>query len=643
MAGIETDEASGRALPPFTVEAGQTSLQDIADKKVVANGYHRSEGSFGGENPSITLVRINGNQPGFKPDETITSDKNISPNGWYGKLLDTHANKIDLTISQRFDESNDEKTFITSKRDTLLKFNDTSSDYLLHGFQIKNKPMSGDGITYKKDKNTPFENNDPVIYGFEVIVDSVSSPLLNGSVEDFIKQFSVISEIQSRQPIIKEFKQQFIKLFKTNYSVRGITQSDTQQSSIVDNGGELSKYANSVSQKNQFRPGKTAYMSYYMQKISGLSKLVESNTSGTKKYLAEYRKDLITLSFLEDVSATMGTLSQLYKLLYWSKPNGKGLVPENLLRFNCDIIVSECRNFNRVREAMDSGNLEIIKDNVSRYIYSLKECQLFFDKMPHDDAIDMGAIKAFETHEVSFDYKYSTLKFERWMSDKARFGNYVGYNDGSIWRRYSTLGTELPKFYTNGTINDKKYANTLKQQGVMDAEILRKVGPYTENKQEIMNSVSSSTQSTPGITEMKAESMGKKLAKKAANFAISEVNNQINLRKRLLNDTINKIRNAFGLGGLKTEPKRVYPKPYTPHSFGIFFDVRNDLYNFLGEEVSSIIQGGANVIDPTREPGGNYKINPFKGGWGKGRNIYKSNVDQTKNTLGAISKRFGKR
>lgn len=642
MAGIETDEAAGRVGPPYTVEAGQTSLQDMADKKVIQNGYHRSEGSFGGENPSITFVRINGNQPGFKPDETITSERNISPNGWYGTLLDTHLNKIDLSISQRFDESNDEKTFMTSKRDTLLKFNDTSSDYLLHGFQIEGKPMSGDGISYK-NKNTPFENNDPVVYGFEVIVDSVSSPLLNGAVEDFIKQFSAISEIQSREPIIKEFKQQFVKMFKTNYAVRGITQSETRQSSIVNNASALSKYANSPSQKNKFRPGKNAYMSYYMQKISGLSKLVESNTSASKKYLAEYRKDLITLSFLEDVSATMGTLSHLYKLLYWSKPNGKGLVPENLLRFNCDIIVSECRNFNRVREAADSGNLEIIKDNVSRYIYSLKECQLFFDKMPHDDSIDMAAIKPFDLHEVSFDYKYSTLKFERWMPDRARFGNYVGYNDGSIWRRYSTNGTELPKFYTNGDIANRRYANSLNQQGVKDAEILKKVGPYVENKKEIINFVSSSTQSAPGITQIKAESMGKKLAKKVANFAISEINNQINLRKRLLNDTINKIKNTLGLGGLKTEPKRVYPRPYTPHSFGIFFDVRNDLYNFLGEDISSIIQGGANIIDPTKEPGGNYRANPFKGSFGRGRNIYKSNVDQTKNTLNEISKRFGKR
>jgi hypothetical protein len=30
------------------------------------------------------------------------------------------------------------------------------------------------------------ENNDPVMFGFEIVIDSVSSPLLNGSITDFL-------------------------------------------------------------------------------------------------------------------------------------------------------------------------------------------------------------------------------------------------------------------------------------------------------------------------------------------------------------------------------------------------------------------------------------------------------------------------
>ena len=103
-------------------------------------------------------------------------------------------------------------------------------------------------------------------------------------------------------------------------------------------------------------------------------------------FLTDYNKDVIKLNFLEDLSATMGTLAHLYKLLYWSRPNGKGLIPENLLRFNCDIIVSECRNFNRVRKAANtSGDLEIIKDNVKLHqllaALFLNQCHVIWELM----------------------------------------------------------------------------------------------------------------------------------------------------------------------------------------------------------------------------------------------------------------------
>ena len=116
-------------------------------------------------------------------------------------------------------------------------------------------------------------------------------------------------------------------------------------------------------------------MSYYLKKVGGLKDLSENNGSNSFKYLTDYRKDVITLDFLEDVSLTLGTLSNLYKLLYWSKPNGKSIIPENLLRFNCKIIVSELRNFSRVKAS--GRRVDVIKDNLSRYVYNLKECQLF--------------------------------------------------------------------------------------------------------------------------------------------------------------------------------------------------------------------------------------------------------------------------
>ena len=152
-------------------------------------------------------------------------------------------------------------------------------------------------------------------------------------------------------------------------------------------------------------------MSYYLKKIQGLEMLIESNQPAKKKYLTDYRNDVVKLTFNEDVSSSMGTLAHLYKLLYWSKSGGKNVIPENLLRFNCDIIISEVRNLNRVRKAIDTGNLEVIKENVSRHVYSLRECQLYFDQPAHDNEIDMAqAAKEFDNFVVTMDYKYVTSK-----------------------------------------------------------------------------------------------------------------------------------------------------------------------------------------------------------------------------------------
>ena len=407
---------------------------------------------------------------------------------WMGQLIKPGANSTILDTSERFNESkklpktkNDLKTSPYSTRDYYLLFNDTKTDYFKHGLQvidnltpIENPENGKSDLRLSQFQETPFENNDPVMFGFEIIIDDVSSPLLNGSVLDFLKIYSGVDEIKYKIPVYEDFKQQFSKLFRTKTNLN----INADQVSISKS---KSNYANTDSSKDIFRGGKAAYMSYYLKKIGGLGNLIESNTPDKKKFLVDYRTDVITLDFTEDVSLTMGTLAHLYKLLYWSKPNGKNLVPENLLRFNCDIIVSECRNFNRVRKAMGNGDLEVIKDNLSRYVYSLKECQFYFNTMPHNPDIDMAAIATYDTYGIQFDYKYSAVKFERFMPS-ANFGKYIGYDGGAIWKignpgarvarggtQSTTSDTSLPRFFTSGT-------NTTNDNGVKSPAVLTRFG-----------------------------------------------------------------------------------------------------------------------------------------------------------------------
>ena len=630
-------------------------------------------------------------EPGFLPPSYLSKqivDKKLGKgkkneyswnegNAWIGHLLNSHLESDyyndfltsfkSIDTKERLEESTRDKTVgeAFSARDYYLRFNDQGTDYFRHGLHIdgytnlksgkdtrQSWDGSGDSFRLASFKNTPYENNDPVVYGFEIVIDAFSSPLLNGSVEDFIAQFSYVSEIAARGIVIDDFKRQFAKLFRTKGSINKpityagenvlINKQRDGQIMASNTDGDLATYAGTDTKTNLYRPGKKAYMSYYLQKIDGLSKLVESNTSDAKKYLVDYGKDVIKLTFTEDVSATMGTLAHLYKLLYWSRPNGKGMIPENLLRFNCDIIVSECRNFNRVRKATKTGDLEVIKDNVSRYIYSLRECQFYFNSMPHEDTIDLANIKTTDTYEITFDYKYSSTKLEKWVPDAEKFGQYVGYNNGALWKignkgmrevtgsgKFVTIDTSVPRFYTIGT-------NTARGNGVTKAIIMdsfkvnkddvdgveaaipagassdqtpttvpappQKVGDSVGEDEEAKGAKKEERKKKTKETLDKFKENAKKaavnLAKGAAKFVFNEVNNQINIRAKLLEDTINKARNLLGMGGMKNEPKRVYPRPYTPHSFGIFFDVRNDLFNFVGDEVAGIMGGAMQSLLP---------------------------------------------
>lgn len=609
----------------------------------------------------IALIGRGGKRekPGFTPNESYQPSKlfpqaniNLS-HYWFGQLLESHPDyksglfgkkksSKDLSTEDRFNLSKDfpkSEDEPYSTRDWHLIFNDTSMDYFKHGLQVidgknsqlrseKNARETWDGyeegvpsrlaqVLGDTDgtKGTPYENTDPVIFGFEIIVDLVNSPLLNGSVEDFIASFPYVNEIATRRKVMNDFRQQFIKLFKTKGTFK--IGPDKPTASI-----KTSNYANTDSPSKLFSNGKPAYMSYYLKKVSGLEKLIEANIPDTNKSLVAYRKDLLKLTFTEDVSLDMGTLAYLYKLLYWSKPNGKNIVPENLLRFNCDIVISEMRHFNRVRKGVTNGDLEVVKDNLSRYIYTLNECQFWFDQPAHDLEVDLSNAKTFDDFTVTMDYKYVTTKFERWTPDGAGFGKYVSYNNGAIWKvgnpgARSAIGSTaslneysdekdiaVPRFYTNsGGAN----GGTLRQNGVVSAYVMDSYNPsFTINESVEKSLVDEKkdlrkSKRKEGFDAFKERSSkaGKALGSKLKTVLQTELRAQINTRLRLLNNTLDKIRNESGFGRMR-EPTNVYKNYENINALGIssgsFFDVQNSLRDFagdsLGGKIGGLIKGG---------------------------------------------------
>jgi hypothetical protein len=558
---------------------------------------------------------------------------------WRGySILENQGNNT-LETKDRFDKSisipkSDNELIDTpySTRDIYSIFNDNSTDYFRHGLHVIDNltpienPESGfSNLRLETFSGTPYEQNDPVIFGFDIIIDDVTSPLLNGSILDFLRNYNNVSEISSRIPVYEDFKQQFIKFFKTKSTVsinpETTTISKMRQPSTPE----------ATSRDNFFQDmGKKSYMNYYLKKVSGLDKLIEQNTPSAKKFLVDYNKDIISLSFSEDVTLSVGTLAHLYKLLYWSKPNGKGIVPENLLRFNCDIIVSEIRNYNRVITTLkriddlqtfdptdtfsvlrdiSSGKyqkeLKIIKDNVSRYVYSLRECQFYFNILPHNSDIDMGGTPtAFGegSYPIQFDYKYSTVKLERFVPklDGSGEGEYVGYDGGAMWRigspgaRESRIDPSIDtsnfftkgenKFNQNGVNtpfiinipNDNLFKRIFEEQNIQGQENLKGFERFKK------------------FAKAKAKELGNRLVDTAIQSAQRELQFVVNTRVAILNRSLNKILNANGLIGVRP-PKNVYTDRGTGIETArgrIFYDIRGQLLNFTTDTLGSVLGGG---------------------------------------------------
>jgi hypothetical protein len=102
--------------------------------------------------------------------------------------------------------------------------------------------------------------------------------------------------------------------------------------------------------------------------------------------------------------------------------------------------------------------------------------------MPHPTAIDLS--EQAKTHDVTtleFDFKYSAVKFEKFMEGSDGFGQYVGYDGGAIWRignagerqnrgtASSTTDTSVPRFYTVG-------GNKFRQNGVASPFLINSYG-----------------------------------------------------------------------------------------------------------------------------------------------------------------------
>lgn len=393
------------------------------------------------------------------------------------------------------------------------------------------------------------DNEDPTILGYDIEILVDSSPLFNGSIEDFIGLYPNDSELQSRLDILGRFTDQFTRFFNSDRSSDNTPSSTSGQRS----DDPYTPPTSSITNTTPPAPPKV----YYLKKISGLDNLVEQNTSDKVKSFVDFGKDMIGLTLNEDVSGNMGYLSALYKTLWWSRINGKQMIPDNLLRFDVKITISEVRNYAKIIKAGNGSDFQEFNDLLSKYIYNLYECQLFFPSMPHGSELDMSSVKQLDDFEIKFNYKFSTMQYLKIFGE---LGNGVA-SSFVLDNYYADLTQINPNNTNNSNVNNgtithgapifsySQYESYPHGGGTMsqgsDIQSIINQNNSTNGPSNAIPVSSQLGQPSPfGFTN---ESPLQTLSDRISNAFINTVSSQITTQAMLLNRTLTNIANALNL------------------------------------------------------------------------------------------------
>jgi len=489
-------------------------------------------------------------------------------------------------------------------------FSDRQTHHFKNGLELANN--TGD-----KENVSNIENldEDPVIFGFDFIINHISSPLFDrtekqngnnlgdGTIDEFFR-FAIsngLKEIENRVGIYNQFLNQLELLF------------------LSTRGGSFD-----------------TFKGHYIIGVDGLSDLVNKSTGlGSNKQFTDFGKDKITLTLREDTHLSGGYLTTLYNTLSYSKINGKQVIPDNLLRFDATIVVSEIRNYKRIRKQISNGDSRelttLVNDSVSRYMYNLYDCQFVFEKHSHPSNVKNDSKEVTDSFEMGFFYKFSSLEMEKFKFNPDEInvnyindGNpvdpkrkYVGEssNDINAVRRnefinlgyqegidpYAIYAYAIYDIPTNNNIEDFSTINS----NVDDISAIRRnsiQSSYEEQK------IQQEQQRIDALNKKKTNSLKKNVENSIKGYEniidppetfgegggiqgiINRTKEQALKRARfrrdtLINNTLQSIRTATGLRRIAS-PINVYD-----NNSSIFGQLKNELRNFTNTGFSGLIDG----------------------------------------------------
>ncbi len=220
-----------------------------------------------------------------------------------------------------------------------------------------------------------------------------------------------------------------------------------------------------ISPENQKDYNSIKYKNSYIYEIKGLNKLDNPFVD----YKPDKEHESLELTLGEDIRMYVNRLAFLYRNLTWSYNMGKKLIPENMLRFNMYIKISEIRNYTSGVKDSNGDNEDnddlssAIRNGYSRVIYELKDCEFSFNESILPETLQMGGNEVNE--------KYAELK----LKIKYRKVNRIFYS--KLFSPTFAQNIIGDKFYTPNT---EKYLNDLQNMKYLPENIIKNKS-YTNN------------------------------------------------------------------------------------------------------------------------------------------------------------------
>lgn len=473
---------------------------------------------------------------------------NVFPGANLPEYEDEKLSTPPVSSDNRLNPENEKHNFGLEALRNWFKSKDVSN--FKNGLELNEMQGENNIETYEN------ADEDPIMYGFDFIINTNSSPLFN-EVENFITfgDNNNIDEISNRRAIYLDFIEQLKLLFET-----------------TDDSSEYK-----------------SFKSHYLINVAGLDKLVSKSTGLNEETgFADFGKDEITLTLREDVNLSSGYFTHLYNSLNYNKIQGKHMIPDNLLRFDCHIIISEIRNFrrlvrtdlSRVGDNDSDRYMQVFNDNVSRYIYNLYDCQFKFDGHHHTDSIDRSKRDIEDSFTLKFIYKFSSLEMEKFR--------YRGPFQGSESRFVSDVNNPLKPINSQNSENitqrpyDVKYKNS--EDNLGQGENL----PDFENGFLIIDPEDQNIEQGENIDDEETNELIE-IAKRTKDYAVDMLRIR---RDVLINQSIQRLRTRTNLRRISS-PVNVYWTAVPPTAPQFLRDqlrdfTNNRFTNFIGRADENI-------------------------------------------------------